>query len=122
LLYARGVDVAGDLVGKLSGYNVDQAIVYRASPVAQLPQAARTALAQGTLDFVALFSPRAAAAFVSLVTAQGLAQNCRKLRLLALSKPVAQAADLPWAGRFIATHPSRQGLLAALDQMRKGTA
>src|SRR6185369_3410542 len=31
LLYARGADVAGDLVGQLSGYTVDQAIVYRAS-------------------------------------------------------------------------------------------
>lgn len=122
LLYARGADVAGDLVGQLSGYSVDQAIVYRASPAAQLPANARAALAQGASDFVALFSPRSAAAFVSLVREAGLAQNCRKLALLALSPAVAQAADLPWAGRHIAAHPSQQGLLAALDHMRKGTA
>jgi uroporphyrinogen-III synthase len=122
LLYLRGADVAGDLVGQLAGFSVDQAVVYRAVPVRELPAAARGALAQGELEFVALFSPRAAAGFVSLVTAAGLAQSCSRLKLLALSSAVAQAADLPWASRHIATHPSRPGMLAAIDQMQKDCA
>lgn len=118
LLYLRGEHVAGDLVGQLSGFTIDQAIVYRAQPVAHLPETARAALDQGTLDLVALFSPRSAAGFVSLVQAAGLAQNCRTIALLALSAAVAAAADLPWISRQVAAHPSRPGLLAAIDTMK----
>ncbi len=119
LLYLRGQDVAGDLAGMLSAYSVEQMVLYRAQPVAQLPGEILAALAQTTLDMAVFFSPRSAANFVSLVTTAGLVENCRKIKLVALSAAVASAADLPWAVAHVAAHPSRAALLATIDRAVK---
>jgi len=114
LLYLRGVDVAGDLAGMLGEFAVDEAVTYRARPVGVLDDAARAAL-QGA-DLALLFSPRSAAGFVSLVTAAGLGDQCRKMALIALSAAVARAADLPWACAYVAQHPSQPAMLEAVDR------
>lgn len=116
LLYLRGADVAGDLTQLLPEFQIDQAVVYRATPVAALTPAAQAALRQEALDLALFFSPRSAAGFVSLVRAGGLSENCRKIALVALSPAVARAADLPWAAVHVAPQPSRQGILAAIDR------
>jgi uroporphyrinogen-III synthase len=116
LLYLRGVDVAGDLAAMLDDFTVDEAVVYRARPVAALRHAAHEALERA--DLALLFSPRSAAGFVSLVRAAGLADKCRRIALVALSAAVAQAAGLPWAGAYVAQHPSHQGMLGAVDRWR----
>jgi uroporphyrinogen-III synthase len=121
LLYLRGEDVAGDLAGMLtqSRFKVDQIVLYRAQPVAQLPMEIKVALERDQLDLAAFFSPRSAASFASLVAAAGLAEKCRKIALAALSEAVARAADLPWAMKYVAQLPSGQSLLAAIDRWIK---
>jgi uroporphyrinogen-III synthase len=116
LLYLRGADVAGDLTQLLPEFQIDQAVVYRATPVPTLAPAARAALRGDGLDLALFFSPRSAAGFVSLVRASGLGENCRKTALVALSPAVARAADLPWTAAYVAPHPSRPGMLAAVDR------
>ncbi len=117
LLYLRGEQVAGDLAAMLDGFAVDQAVLYRAVPTGHLPGEVGAALTQAALDLAVLFSPRSAANFVSLVKAAGLAENCRKIALVALSSAVARAADLPWAATHSAPHPSQASLLATIDQI-----
>lgn len=116
LLYLRGADVAGDMAAALPGYAIDQAIVYRARPVDQLPTEVARELARGAIDLVLLFSPRSAAGFGTLLQRTALAPRCAKMILVAFSPAVARAAEtLPWAATHVGAHPSRDGLLAMID-------
>ncbi len=116
LLYLRGADVAGDMAAALSGYTIDQAIVYRARPVGRLPTGVAHELARGAIGLVLLFSPRSAAGFVTLLQRTALAPRCAGITLVAFSPAVARAAAaLPWAATHIGAHPSRDGLLAMID-------
>jgi uroporphyrinogen-III synthase len=122
-LYARGEDQAGDLAGSLraAGHGVREVVLYRAEAVADLPDAARTALSARTISAATFFSPRSARIFKELVESGGLAESCRSVTAYVLSRAVAEAASgLPWRGVTVAAAPNVAAMLDALAAHRQG--
>lgn len=118
LLWVSGDEVRVDMAEELGrhGYEVERVIAYRAVAAADLPAAARCALAEGTADGVLFFSPRTAERFASLVAGAGLTKRAAAMTAHCLSAAVAEAArSLPWAAIRIARRPTRDDLLATLD-------
>src|SRR5690606_36300514 len=63
-------------------------------------------------------SPRTARAFVTLAEQEGLAESCRHLDVLCLSRAVADAAStLPWRAVRVASRPEQAALLAEIDAL-----
>ncbi len=117
ILHVAGRDRAGDLVGllKLAGFAARRVVLYAAEPVAALSRSVQEALAAGAIDDVAIFSPRTARQFVTLMTHAGLAPAAGRLRLLALSPRVAEAASgLAFAAVAVAARPDQDALLDLL--------
>lgn len=118
VLWASGDAVRVDLAAELGelGYEIERIVVYRAETAGSLPPAAARALAEGTAEGVLFFSPRSAQRFASLVTDAGLAPRTAGMTAHCLSAAVADAARaLPWAAIRTAARPTRDDLLATLD-------
>ncbi|MEQ8266058.1 MAG: uroporphyrinogen-III synthase [Parvibaculum sp.] len=118
LLHVTGSVVAGDLGGSLAarGFEVVRAILYEAEKVQRLPDAAREALATGSLDGVLLHSPRTARLFASLVTEAGLQGKLEGVTAYCLSAAVAEAlAGLPMLTVRISPEPTQAALLALIS-------
>ena len=118
LLHVAGTDVAGDLSGLLeaAGFEVPRAVLYEARAAESLSAETRDAMEAGTLDGVLLFSPRTAALFTELVTDAGVSETCRGLIAYCLSPAVAEKAQsLAWRDVVVATEPSQEALLRALE-------
>jgi len=119
LLYVAGEDRAADLAGALSdvGIAVHTVVVYRADMVAQLPETARIALAQGMLDGVLHFSRRSALAWLALVQPAGVTEPSGALTHFCLSGSIAGA--LTQAGAMhvrIAVRPDENALLDLIGE------
>jgi uroporphyrinogen-III synthase len=116
LLHAAGTVSAGDLAGALaaSGFKVRRERLYDAKAVAVLPSDARAALSSGTLDGVAIYSPRTARLFGTLVADAGLSAALERLTLFALSDNVSIATEANWKARIIAARPDQESLLDAV--------
>jgi uroporphyrinogen-III synthase len=123
LLHATGADQAGDLAGVLRarGFDVHQAVLYRAAPVAELPPAARGALEADELSGVALFSPRSAGIFVERAVAAGLGAKLAALDAFCLSRAVAAAlaGNVPWRAIRVAARPNAEALVALIRAERQ---
>lgn len=118
LLHVSGSAVAGDLSGLLTsdGFAVRREQLYTARKVTGIDAAVRAALTAGTLDAVLFFSPRSAAAFVTLVQTVGIAAACEKLIAVCLSDAVAAAlAPISWRTVTVAARPNQESLLASLE-------
>lgn len=118
LLHVSGSAVAGDLSGLLTsdGFAVRREQLYTARKVTGIDAAVRAALTAGTLDAVLFFSPRSAAAFVTLVQAADVAGACEELTAVCLSDAVAAAlAPIPWRTVTVAAKPNQESLLASLE-------
>lgn len=113
LLHAAGSVTAGDLAGRLEyiGYQVWREMLYEARPRDVMPKAVRSAIADGRIDGVVLYSPRTARIFDRLVDAAGLRKNVSDMVLFALSANVDMASAGPWAERHISAAPKQEALL-----------
>ncbi len=123
LLHAAGKTLAGDLKGELeaAGFTVTRAVLYTAEAATRLSDPAQSALREGRVGAVALFSPRTAETFVALVREAGLVEACRPLRALCLSAAVAAKLEaLDWAALEVAARPETEALLALLDRPEPG--
>jgi len=118
VLHVAGRERAGDLLGLLGGrgITVRRAVLYSAEARAAFSPATAEALAAGRIDDVAIFSPRTARQFVTLVWQAGLEKAVARLRLLALSARVAEAATLKFAAMRIAAAPDQDALLDLIDR------
>ena len=116
LLHVSGADVAGSPAPE--GFEVRRVVLYEARPDEVLPDSARAALAARAIDVATFFSPRAAQAFVQLVTAAGLAEACRPVTAIAISPAAAQPLGaLPFARTVAADRPTRQAVLDEIDRL-----
>ncbi len=118
LLHVSGSAVAGDLSGLLTsdGFAVRREQLYTARKVTGIDAAVRAALIAGTIDAVLFFSPRSAAAFVTLVQAAEIGAACGKLTAVCLSDAVAAAlAPISWRAVTVAARPNQESLLASLE-------
>jgi uroporphyrinogen-III synthase len=129
LLHIAGSQVAGDLAGSLAtaGFKVQRAAIYAAQKATALSAVTREALSRGMIDAVTFFSPRTAAAFVSLGREADALPALAGIAALCLSQAVAQAAGVvPWRAIVVAPRPDQDSLLGCLDdpalQPRNSTA
>ncbi len=122
LFHATGEDQAGDLSAALGarGFELEQAVLYRAAAVAELPAAARAALEAGELAGVALFSPRSAGIFVDRTMAAGLGAKLAGLDAFCLSRAVAAALQgkAAWRAVRVAARPNAEALIALIRAER----
>jgi uroporphyrinogen-III synthase len=117
LLHVAGSERAGDLAGMLRqrGYSVDRRVLYDAVVAESLPDAVIQALDEGTIDAVALFSPRTARIVGDLVAKAGRQDAASGLKALCLSANVAEAAKtVDWQEIVVAEAPDRASLLQAV--------
>ena len=118
LLYVCGAERAGDLAGGLGdrGFSVVPAVLYDAVAAEALSPACAAALDGAEIDAALFFSPRSAAAFVSLAGHAGVERSCAAVTALCLSAAVAEAAAaIAWRAVRIAVRPETPALLALLD-------
>lgn len=123
LLHVAGTQVAGDLAGRLAtaGFSYARAVLYAARTVEALSAPARTALGDGTVQGVLLFSPRTARTFVDLAAAAGLTGALAGQTAFCLSAAVADAvAGAPWAERCVAARPDQPSLVALVLERAVG--
>jgi len=118
ILHVAGRERAGDLLGLLGwrGITARRAVLYSAEARVAFSPATAEALAAGRVDDVAIFSPRTARQFVTLVRQAGLEKAVARLRHLALSARVAEAATLEFAAMRIAAAPDQDALLDLIDR------
>lgn len=117
LAHVTGSAVAGDLGAELASfqYVVRRSQLYGAQTADTLPDAARSALTESTIDAVLFYSPRTAAQFAKLVAGAGLQQNCQQLVACCLSAAVAKALTaLTFAEIRVAETPDQDSLFAVL--------
>lgn len=120
LLHAGGAVTAGDLVGQLAaaGYTIAHAALYETRLADTLPFDVERALAEGTVDAVALFSPRTAEAFVKLAGRPETAGGLARTAAVAMSQAVAErASSLPWRAVAVAERPTQDEMLLAIDRL-----
>ncbi len=117
VLHIAGRERAGDLAGLLAegGIRANRVVLYSAEVRAAFLPATAKALAAGEIDDIAIFSPRTARQFVTLVRQAGLETAVARIRLLALSARVADAADLKFAAKLVAAEPDQDTLLDLID-------
>lgn len=114
LLHIAGSALAGDLAGHLQaeGLVVCRQVLYDAVPSEALSPEACTAILDGELDAVMLYSPRTAARFAALLEKADLADASRDLNAICLSAAVAEAlGDLPLRRKLIASRPNQEAVL-----------
>jgi uroporphyrinogen-III synthase len=117
VLHVAGSRLAGDLAGALekAGFAYRRAVLYEARTASALAPETAAALLAGTIDGVALFSPRTATTFVALVGAAGLTDRLGAVTAFCLSAAVATAArGLAWRAIAIAAHPDKDALVATI--------
>jgi uroporphyrinogen-III synthase len=117
LLHVAGSQVAGDLAGRLTagGFVLRRAAIYTARPAGALSAATRDALRHGLIDGVTFFSPRTAAAFVTLCREAGHLPQLGAIVAFCLSQAVAQAARAAnWRAIIVAPRPDQDALLDCL--------
>jgi uroporphyrinogen-III synthase len=114
LLHVAGSNTKGDLAAALaaSGFEVRTTVLYDAVSADTLPDEAVSAIRDGALDAVLLFSPRGARVFAEL--AAGL--DCSGVTAVCISEAAAKALDgLALRAVLVAERPDQDALLARLE-------
>lgn len=117
VLLATGEDHKDGLPAAFAdaGHEIALWIRYRAEPVAALPDAARAALAAGSIGKVLHYSRRASETFVALAAKSGLLPVVQPLQHLALSADVAEPLTAAGFGHVaVAGQPDEEHMLALL--------
>ncbi|HEX4172386.1 MAG TPA: uroporphyrinogen-III synthase [Acetobacteraceae bacterium] len=97
------------------GFRVVRRTVYAAIPAGSLPDHARDAIGNGTVQTVLLFSAETARQCVRLLREARLRDAVRAIEALAISQPTAMALRaLPWRRIRVADRPNQDALLAML--------
>lgn len=120
LLHVAGSEIAGDLSGRLTagGFAVRRCAIYQARKTRTLSAATVDALQAGAIDAVTFFSPRTAAAFVTLARAAGVAPHLSRIDAVCLSEAVAAAArTASWRAVVVAPRPEQEALLGCLTKL-----
>lgn len=118
LLHIAGSEVAGDLAGRLTaaGFAMRREAIYGTRQARQLSMATLDGLRLSQIDAVTFFSPRTAAAFVTLCRDTGASPLLQAVVALCLSPAVAQAVSaITWRAIVVAPRPDQDALLGCLD-------
>lgn len=118
LLLAAGARQGGALAASLraNGFAVIRRSVYAAQPVAKLPDAARTSLAEGRITAALFFSGETATTFTRLVATAGLSAALAPVAAVAIGPAAAHALrPLPFRCVRVALRPTEEAVLAMLE-------
>lgn len=121
LLWAAGADRTGDLVAEFAecGFRTVIAEVYRAEAVDHLPAAVEAALAAGTVDAVAVYSPRSARILVERLAALGGPAASPRLCIHAISEAALQPFRAAgWGNLVAAARPKEDALMETFRRPR----
>ena len=117
IIHIAGARRAGDLIALLKqhGVKADRVVAYETEEAAALPAPAREAIEAEDNLSVALFSPRTAHLFLSLVAEANLTERLTRHRAACLSEPVAEIAGAAnWADIGIADNRTSDAMIALL--------
>ncbi len=110
----QGKALAADLRGR--GFRVVRRVAYAARPVAGMPEAARIALAAGTLRAALFFSPLTARVFMNVLQRDMPAATVAGMEAMAISRATELALrPLPWRTIRVASSPTQDELLTLLS-------
>lgn len=111
---AQGQALATNL--RARGFRVVRRVAYSARPIAALPEAARNALAAGTLRAALFFSPLTARVFMNVLQRDMPTATVAGMEALAISKATEVALrPLPWLRIRVAPLPTQDELLTLLS-------
>ena len=113
VLYLAGDETRADVKNLLAarGIEVIMAVVYYAIAEAALDSNIHTALAEGRVGSVALFSPRTARISSELMQHAGVAEAARNITAYCFSQNVAEiAGQTPWAAIHTCPAPTRRAM------------
>lgn len=119
LLHVAGSHLAGDLAGTLEnhGYVYRRVVMYEARQRRTLSTSCIEAVRDGTIDSVALYSPRTALSLVAAIRAAGLEPCCRNITAFCLSRAVAvEARAMDWRRIEISRTPDEDSLVSGVLQ------
>jgi uroporphyrinogen-III synthase len=117
LVHVAGAEAQGRLAALLSaaGFKVRTEVLYDVPAVAELPAAARDAIAAGAVDAVLLFSARSAQVFVDSIHKAGLAGACANIIAVCISEAAAKPlAAMVFREVRTAPKPNQASLLDCL--------
>ena len=117
LLLASGRGQGSPLATALRafGFRVIHRVVYAASPVAALPDAAVVALRAGRVQAALFFSAETARAFVRLIRRAGLGHTLGEVEAISISRSTGVALrGLRWRHIRVAARPNQDEMLALL--------
>jgi uroporphyrinogen-III synthase len=117
LVHAAGAEAEGRLAALLSAaaFKVRTEVLYDVPAIAELPAAARDAIAADAVDAVLIFSARSAQVFVDSVGKAGLAAACASIIAVCISEAAAKPlAALVFREIRIAPKPNQISLLDCL--------
>jgi uroporphyrinogen-III synthase len=118
LLLATGRERTGDVERDLAvaGFTVRVEELYDAREIPQPSAEAASALAEGCVDAVMLFSPRSAQIFVRQVQSAKLEPKCDRMTALCISEGTSAALQpLSLPARRVARRPDQESMLQLLD-------
>lgn len=125
LVHVAGTKLAGDLGGALSdaGYDYRRAILYAARKAMGFTMEARTALENGNIKGVLLYSPRTAQTFRELINKAKLNEKTGNMTAYCLSEAVKNnLTGFRWKEICVAAEPTQQALIASLLENQKKNA
>jgi len=117
LLHAAGAETQGYVAADLQarGFEVASVTLYDAVAVEKLPEVARDALQEGTLDAALYYSPRSARVFADCVRKAELGDRCGRVVACCISRGTADAlAPLAFQAVRVASHPDGEAIIALL--------
>jgi len=120
IVYASGQDVSLDISQALgrAGYDCSRVAVYEARRSQRLNAPTAALLADGRIDAVLFMSMRTAETFVKLARMSEVADACRSVVSVSLSNKIAAALGaLSWKSSFVASSPTREGMLAEVRML-----
>ena len=118
LLHICGRDLAGDMAGELnaSGFTVKRVTIYQAKAAQSLSHSVKTAIDSNAIDSVLFYSARSLMIFEQLIVASGLTNQMGRIKLVCLSKAIAERAKLSYYSVQFAQSPQTESLLPLLRE------
>lgn len=117
VLYLSGMMIAADIGAALAeaGFEIERRVVYRAQAIEKPDEAVITALAEGSVDGVMLYSPRSARIFLDHLRLAKLDLIAKEMTAYCISHAAADVARaLTWRKVAVASRPNQVDLLALL--------
>lgn len=116
-LYIRGEHISKKLEITNANIAIEEAVLYHTEKKREISDHSLSLLVEGAFSHILFFSRRTAEGFIDIAQGQeGLSEGLKSSKALCLGTSMVECLTvLPWADVQVAGHPTRQGMLALLD-------